>query len=124
MLDTYGMIAVAFRRMFVADGRLTVRRGTNDPERETLAEQWFTSPWVHIETAMAYQQGLPVLILSEFNVFVEGMLEAGAVGMYMPTFKLDEDSNAYFHSNEFDALFTDWTHRVRTMIDRRTGDLG
>jgi hypothetical protein len=30
---------------------------------ESIDGKWLTTPWSHIEAAMAYQLGLPVLIL-------------------------------------------------------------
>jgi hypothetical protein len=42
---------------------------------EELKEKWMTSPWAHIETAMAYQIGPPILILRE-----EGVVDDGAAG--------------------------------------------
>ena len=122
LLDSHGMIVVAFRRVNIIRGNAIVRHGTAQPRRLNLSGQWFTSPWVHIEAAMAYQEGLPVLILSEAGVFVEGMLDASAVGIYMPVFSLAEDLTSYFHSNEFTALFSDWEHHVRTVIGKKSAD--
>src|SRR5687767_12042621 len=75
MIESNGLITVAFRRTFVQDG--TMRFGTDLPgvESRKIAGQWLTSPWSQIEPAMAYQLGLPILILRESNVLDEGILE-------------------------------------------------
>jgi hypothetical protein len=66
MLESNGLITIAFRRTFISDG--TVRFGADIPQGATqskLVDAWLTSPYCHIEPAMAYQIGLPILFLRE-----------------------------------------------------------
>jgi hypothetical protein len=80
---------------------------------------WLTSPWSHIEPAMAYQIGLPILLLRESGVRVDGMLEPGTAGVYMPTFDLSVPLDTYFSSAEWNDLIWKWERRVRTVVERK-----
>ena len=62
---------------------------------------------------MAYQLGLPTLILREQGVHQEGILEKGVVGTYMPEFSLDGDEADYLGSPEWNALIGKWEGFVR-----------
>jgi len=119
MMESNGLITVAFRRTFIQDG--TMRFGTDVPKSEPkkINRQWLTSPWSQIEPAMAYQLGLPVLILRENNVLDEGILEKGVAGLYLPEFNLDNPSDDYFASNEWHAVIGKWEGYVRAVVDRK-----
>jgi hypothetical protein len=68
---------------------------------------------------MAYQLGLPILILREEGVLAEGLLEKGVVGTYMPEFSLDGDPVQYLHSPEWNALIGKWEGYVRAVVDSK-----
>ena len=57
---------------------------------------------------MAYQLGLPILILREKGVIADGLLEKGTVGVYMPEFSLEGDPLSYLRSPEWNALIGKW----------------
>lgn len=40
-----------------------------------LIHKYSSSPWIQIEAGMAYQAGLPILILKEEKVYAEGILD-------------------------------------------------
>jgi hypothetical protein len=119
MLESNGLITVALRRLWVGEG--TVRKGADvSGVKETpFQETWLTSPYCHIEPAMAYQLGLPILILREQGVVADGLLERGVVGMYMPEFSLDTDPLEYLHSPEWSALLGKWEGYVRAVVDSK-----
>lgn len=71
MLESSGLITVAFRRIFV--GSAEVQPGT--AEASSITDQWLTSPYSHMEPAMTFQIGLPTLILRESGVVADGILE-------------------------------------------------
>lgn len=58
MLESNGLITIAFGRTHVAEGAGNFRSDLGIEERP-LRDVWFTSPWAHIEPAMAYQLGFP-----------------------------------------------------------------
>ncbi|MEM0896438.1 MAG: hypothetical protein AAGJ79_06095 [Verrucomicrobiota bacterium] len=62
MWSCNGLIGLAFRRLYVEEGAFKKDadlRGVAEMPVNSAA-RWFTSPWVHMEAAMAYQLGLPL----------------------------------------------------------------
>ncbi len=118
MLESNGLITVAFRRLWVEDA--TYRRDADVAwaSATTLTKTWLTSPYCHIEPAMAFQLGLPILLLRERGVLAEGILERGVVGMYLPEFSVDETS-AYLQSPEWNALIAKWEGQVRAVREAK-----
>lgn len=116
MLESNGLVTVAFRKSLI-------KKGTGKPasdlgmEEYDLSNKWLTSPYCQIEPAMAFQLGLPVLILKEKGVFEEGILEKGVLGMYMPEFDLNSDPNQYFKSQEWIQIIQKWEGQVRRVVE-------
>ena len=118
MLESNGLITIAFRRLWVDGG--TYRKDA-DPTLAipaTLPGTWFTSPYCHIEPAMAFQLGLPILLLRERGVLADGILERGVVGMYMPEFSVDA-ATSYLQSPEWGQLIARWEGQVRAVRDAK-----
>jgi hypothetical protein len=82
MTESNGLIALAFRRTRIDKGMSRPETDIEGQHSRTLEGTWFTSPWTHIEPAMAYQLGLPILIFREAGVLDDGILEKGVVGLY------------------------------------------
>jgi hypothetical protein len=119
MLESNGLITVAFRRTFIEKGAARFATDIADTFPDSRDGHWLTSPWSQIEPAMAYQLGLPVLILREKGVFEEGILEKGVVGTYMPQFNLRKPPEEYLHSPEWNAILGKWEGYVRSVVDRK-----
>jgi hypothetical protein len=68
---------------------------------------------------MAYQLGLPILLLREKGVLDDGILEKGVVGLYMPEFDLDKSIDTYFSSLEWGSILGKWEGYVRSVVDRK-----
>jgi len=119
MLESNGAITIAFRRTFVEKG--TSRFSTDVPglQPSPVDSKWLTSPWAQIEPAMAYQLGLPILILREKDVLDEGILEKGVVGLYMPEFDLNKPLDQYFSSAELLSIIGKWEGYVRAVVDKK-----
>lgn len=115
MLESNGLITVAFRRTLVEQG--SSRPGTSIAF--SLTGKWLTSPYAQIEPAMAFQIGLPTLILREHGVVPEGILEKGITGLYMPEFDLTKPSESYLKSEEWVQLFRRWEHQVATVREKK-----
>lgn len=119
MVESNGLICVAFRRIWVPQA--VAKKGANvewATERD-LGETWFTSPWCHIEPAMAFQLGLPIIILREEGVMADGVLEKGVVGIYMPTFSLSKDPTSYLKGKEWSAIAQKWEGQVQAVRERK-----
>lgn len=119
MVESNGLITVALRRLWVEAGAW--RGGADIPgtKEASAGGLWLTSPYCQIEPAMAYQLGLPILILREDGVVAEGLLERGVVGTYMPEFSLEGDPLTYLRSPEWSALIGKWEGYVRAVIDAK-----
>jgi hypothetical protein len=119
MLESNGLITIAFRRTFIEKGTARLRTDFQDLEPLSIDGRWLTTPWAHIEPAMAYQLGLPVLILRERGVLEDGILEKGVVGVYMPEFDLDRGTEEYFASIEWNSIIGRWEGFVRAVVERK-----
>jgi hypothetical protein len=120
--SSYGLIAIAFRRSFVTQA--TSRPGT--PRQQIFNDFWLTSPYLQIEPSMAYQRGLPLMLLVEEGVSTNsvfgGILEQGAAPFTIITFNLQNEQaiDAFFNSAFWIETFADWACQVRSGYDRQT----
>lgn len=119
MLESNGLVTVALSRTQVKKGIAKLRGPDKKLKSQALADCWFTTPWAHIEAAMAYQLGLPILIFREQGVLADGVLEPGIVGLYMPEIDLESDLEDYFASPEWTQPMGQWEGRVRRVIERK-----
>jgi hypothetical protein len=119
MLESNGLITVAFRRTLVLEGLSRPDADLPGAKETVLRDTWLTSPYCQIEPAMAYQLGLPTLILREHGVHQEGLLERGVVGTFMPEFWVDADAEEYLDSPEWKDLIGKWEGFVRAVVDKK-----
>lgn len=117
MIGCCGLLAVAFKRARAET--LESRSGTDlaGYSATTLQDVWLTSPFVQIEPAMAYQLGLPILVLRERGVLAEGLLERGVTGLYCPEF--DCSNEGPFELSASKSIVDQWVGRVRNAYDSR-----
>ena len=119
MLECNGILTIAFRRTFIQKGTGKYRTDLDGMKEITLEDKWLTSPWAQIEAAMAFQIGLPVLILRETEVMEEGILEKGILGLYMPDFDLGKSIEDYFKSMEWNDMIGRWEGHVRKVVENK-----
>lgn len=113
-----GLVSVAFRRTRATDVVKFPSADISGLVEQRQSGVWFTSPYCQIEPAMAFQLGLPVLILKEKGVVAEGVLEQGVTGLYLPEFQLT-DGQSFIDSSECRSLFDQWGSSVRSVYKRR-----
>ncbi len=113
-----GLVSVAFRRTHAIEVKKFPSADISGLAEQDLSNVWFTSPYCQIEPAMAFQLGLPVLILKEEGVVGEGVLEKGVTGLYLPEFCL-ADGRAFIDSTECRSLLDQWGGSVRSVYKRR-----
>ncbi len=119
MVESNGLIAVAFRRIHLIEA---ISRPNSDLEQDSsiLSKQWLTSSWVHIEPAMAFQLGLPILILRESGVIEDGILERGVTGLYLPAFDLRTNNiKSYFQHPQWTQIIGKFEAQVRTVLENK-----
>ena len=119
MLELNGLLTIAFRRTFIEKGTMRLRTDITTLSEDPIDGVWLTTPWAHIEPAMAYQLGLPVMILREKGVLADGILERGIVGLYMPEFDLEQPMKDYFESAEWNGIIGKWEGYVRAVVERK-----
>ena len=69
----HGTIILAMERFHSKQG---VFKESSDQEK-LVGDQYFATVWTQLEAAMAYQLGLPLLILKEEKLVAEGMFDPG-----------------------------------------------
>ena len=95
MAGVSGLAVIAFRRTWMTE------RGI-----------WLTSVFCQIETAMAYQLGLPILIARERGVAAEGMLEDPPGCWHLPEFDADRPFDHLMQSRDWTDALADWSAQV------------
>lgn len=113
-----GLVAVAFRRTHVVSSTKNFGADIASRTEECSTDVWFTSPYCQIEPAMAFQLGLPILILREEGVFAEGVLEKGVTGLYLPEFSLNT-STPFISGEKCRRLLDQWGGYVRKVYNKR-----
>jgi hypothetical protein len=120
MLESNGLITIAFRRIRVDSG---VSRPDCDNDSgmkpERLSKIWFTSPYIHIEPAMAFQIGLPILIMREKGVIQEGILDRGVTGTYIDEFDLKKPVKENFQTEKWKQIVGKWEGYVRQVVEKK-----
>lgn len=119
MLESNGLITIAFRRTLVEQGQVRAHADLPESQAFPISGVWYTSPYCQIEPAMAYQLGLPILIFREKGVIAEGLLEKGVVGTYMPEFDVTQSTESYFKSPEWNHIIARWEGYVRAVVEAR-----
>jgi len=118
MLETNGLLAIAFARDFAET--YVYRKG--DPSEFTFSNVWFSTPYTQIETAMAFQQGLPIFIARENLVSddgrISGVLEKGVLDLRIPSFAVN-DPDTFFNGEEFKQIINMWENQVRNYHNRK-----
>jgi hypothetical protein len=117
MVGCCGLIALTFRRTFIEKG--TERLGSDNGGSEVSRDgSWLTSPYCHIEPAMAFQIGLPLLLWRESGVLADGALDRGAMGASMPEFDLTGSTPDLDHAS-WRQPFRIWMSRVEAVYRNR-----
>lgn len=99
-----GTVVLALERSYFPEG--TEKRG-GDNER-SITEIALPTPWNHIEAAMAYSRGLPLLVIVQEGLKHEGLLEPG-YDWYVQSIPLDE---SYLGSAQFNGVLASWKAKI------------
>lgn len=59
-------------------------------DSKELIHKYSSSPWIQIEAGMAYQAGLPLLILKEKKVYAEGILDPQISDSFVFEFEIEK----------------------------------
>jgi hypothetical protein len=108
-----GLIAAAFRRTQIAHGdqRIVTPHGI---ERRPLRDKWLTSSYCHIEVALAFRLGIPLLILQERSVVGEGVLDRASTGKMIELIDVDEWlTSSVLATSPIATRIAEWLETVR-----------
>lgn len=114
----YGMIIVAFGQYYIEKG--TSKKGAVanplffDSCESSIDQLWATSPFCHIEGAIAFGNRLPILILQQQNIKTEGILKVGNHAIHGPTFSIEtrKEIESYFQNPDLLFIFDEWSKQV------------
>lgn len=118
MLECNGLLTIALRRSKIIDGigKPSSDIGVSDYQ---ISNKWLTSAYCQIEPAMAFQIGLPILILREQGVIADGILEKGVTGTYLPEFDLSKPTSNYLNTEEWRQIIAKWESYVRKVVENK-----
>lgn len=121
ILSSFGMLCVGFRRVYINDA--VSRPGLKEQEK-IYKDEWLTSPYLQIEPSMAFQQGLPLLILTQKGVVLDevfgGILEKKATPLFTIEFDLDKDIDLFFQDIYWQSSFLNWVNAVKSYYNTIT----
>ncbi|MHC1684386.1 MAG: hypothetical protein AB6733_15740 [Clostridiaceae bacterium] len=106
MLSSYGFIALNLKQ------RLVNVTENNLGEKQSLTV-WEGSPFAQIEPAMAYQFGLPMLLIRETGVEQSGIWSFGIGPFLILEWNPAEPFEKFFTSNAWRAIFETWACQAR-----------
>ena len=78
-----------------------------------LIHKYSSSPWIQIEAGMAYQAGLPLLILKEDKVFAEGILDPQISDSFVFEFDLKKLQKKL--SPELEQMISSWVNHFKAL---------
>ncbi len=76
-----------------------------------LIHKYSSSPWIQIEAGMAYQAGLPILILKEAKVYGEGILDPQISDSFVFEFELKKLQKKI--SPELEEIIRSWVKHFK-----------
>jgi len=115
MSESNGLVVVALRR-YRADPLFRLRHNLDD---DVMSQVYLTSPWCHIEPGMAFQLGLPMLIIRERGVLDDGILDRGVAGHYVPEIDVEGSPDAFLLGAEWRSLLQDFSAQARAFRRKR-----
>jgi hypothetical protein len=111
--EANGVLTVGLRRYWIENGA-----SKPGPSETSMASKWLTSPWPHMETAMGFQLGLPILALREAGVHGDGVLERGMVDIFLPEVDTAH-AQQFLASQQWKQPLAHWEANVRTVARNR-----
>ena len=110
----YGMIVLSYGQTFIEKGKskkgAIYKENFFDSIEKKADDLWITSPFCHIEGALGLKSGLPLLVLKQNNLKIEGILKPDQHIISAPDFSLksEKEIHNYFESRKFINTFLKW----------------
>jgi hypothetical protein len=116
MSACFGTVAIVLARSLVVEGLEYV----GSTYQRDISTRYLTTPWIHIEVALAFQLGLPILLLKEDLVYSEGVFGRANVASSIVTFSLKRDGFPQISEQVLKAL-TSFREDVEDFAIRQQG---
>jgi hypothetical protein len=100
-----GAVVIAFERKYFAQG--IEKRGA--PGESVLSDIRLPTPWNQIEAAMAYANGLPLMVIVESGLHCEGLLEP-TNEWYVQRVPLNSSA---LSTAEFNGILSSWKQKMQ-----------
>ncbi len=107
VLSSYGLIAVNMQQVFAT----YTQTNTGSPPPPP---SWEGAPFLQIEPAMAFQRGLPLLLIKESGVASTGMWNPTIEPYFIIEWNSSLPLDAFFKSIEWKELLQNWAAHVRS----------
>jgi hypothetical protein len=120
VFSSYGLLAINFRRFFVE----ILQSNVGQPP--TTTPFWEGSTFSQIEPAMAFQFGIPILLVREKGTDVSNGIWAGGITPLNIFIDWDSDNQSvddFFNSIQWREVFANWSAEVRGNYLLRTEPL-
>lgn len=115
----YGMLIIAFGQYYINNG--ISKKGAIydasffDSRESDITNTWITSPFCHIEGALGFHHQIPILIIEQEHIKIEGILKNGSHAIKGPLFSLESNAviKQYINSNSLNEAISLWLEKVR-----------
>lgn len=105
--SSYGLVALNLKQRKVR----VIENNLGQPQDQTI---WEGSPFAQIEPAMAYQFGLPLLLIREVDVEQNGVWAFGIGPFLLLEWDSNEPIGDFFRRNDWKEIFQNWIGHVRS----------
>jgi len=115
MDECKGLIVVAFKQTKIIEGIL---KADSDIEvsSDKIKNCWITSPYCHVEPAMALQMNLPMFILREKGIIKDGVFYDGSIGSFISEIDLINSPTNYFQEATWEQLLAQFVAQVNDLV--------
>lgn len=107
MKDVFGAVILAMERLYVRDG--IFKEGSKNEKR--VNNIFLPTVWNQIEAAMAYQMGLPLLILKDEKLYAEGMIDPSIHEWQV--IRIDIKNPDQIKFNPYKGMIASWVEEVK-----------
>lgn len=114
----YGMLIIAFGQYYIDTGisKKDAIYNTHffDSRETSLTDTWITSPFCHIEGALGFHHQIPILLIEQEQLKIEGILKDGSHAIKGPQFSLKSNAiiDEYINSSALTQAISLWAEKV------------
>ena len=124
----YGMVILAFGHTYIQSGILKKGAIKNknffEAEEQSLDGKWITSSFCQIEGAMAISNNIPILIIKQKNLRIDGILKDDKKIVSVSDFTLENTSQIdFFFENILEKEIYYWKKSLEQIFNKIEGKI-